>query len=57
MFKVNNKNVRWRRSGLSIVKFENISDVSLALLLLTASMYLFAGWKSKTQTVANVKMV
>ena len=54
MFKVNNKNVRWRRSGISIVKFENISDVSLALLLLTASMYLFAGWKSKTQTVANV---
>ena len=35
MFKVNNKNVIWRRSGVFIVNLEHISQLFLVFLLLT----------------------
>ena len=38
MFKVNNKDATWRRSGVYIVNFENISDLVLVFLLLIFSM-------------------
>ena len=38
MFKVNNKDKEWRRSGVVIVNFEHISHLVLVFLLLTWSM-------------------
>ena len=40
MFKVNNKDPerQWRRSGVFIVNFENISHLNVVLLLLTWNM-------------------
>ena len=38
MFKVNNRNTRkWRRSGIFIVNFENISHLVIVFLLITLS--------------------
>ena len=38
MFKVNNKERQWRRSGIFIVNFEHISHLVLMFLLLTLNM-------------------
>ena len=35
MFKVNNKNIRWRRSGVFIGNFEHISQLFQVFLVLT----------------------
>ena len=38
MLKVNNKDTKWRRSGVFIVNFERISYLILVFLLLTLNM-------------------
>ena len=42
MFKVNNKNNRWRRSGVFIVNFEHISHLFLVFILLTLNKQMFS---------------
>ena len=43
MFKVNNKDIYWRRSGVFIVNFEHISHLVLVFLLSTLSRQIPAG--------------
>ena len=38
MFKVNNKDANWRRSGVFVVNSEHISHLALLFLLLTWNM-------------------
>ena len=46
MFKVKDEDTRrtrWRRPDIFVVNFEHVSSLALVCLLLTLSMYLFAG--------------
>ena len=54
MFKVNNKVVQWRRSGIFIVNFEHISHLALVFLLLTLSKQMPAGLKQLLKSLTFV---
>ena len=55
MFKVNNKDTRWRHAGVFIIKFEHISHIALSQLItknFPVSIYLFKANNENTRTIA-----